>query len=168
MLIRRKLGQEEMAGFAIIIVLVVVILLAFLSASLKKPNKDPLENYEVANFLQSALQQTTGCDTGRGYIDVKDLIFECYAFETCENGVNSCTLLETTLRNMILRSWSVSGEDPLYSGYNMSVRFNEDSLLINSVAGGETAENKYIATQDFSRAGDDVFIEFTVWYEKIN
>ena len=45
-----KLGQEEMIGFVLIIILVAIIILVFLSFSLKKPVKDNVESYEVESL----------------------------------------------------------------------------------------------------------------------
>ena len=43
--IRSKLGQEEMVGFAIIMVIVFVIMLVFLGFSMSNSDKEAVENY---------------------------------------------------------------------------------------------------------------------------
>src|SRR3989338_7985995 len=56
-----KRSQEEMVGFALIIILVSIILLVFLAFSLSKSKTESTESYEVNSFLQSTLQYTTAC-----------------------------------------------------------------------------------------------------------
>ena len=59
--IKRKKAQEEMVGFALIIILVAVILLIFLGFSLRDQEKETIESYEVESFIQSFLQYTSDC-----------------------------------------------------------------------------------------------------------
>jgi len=56
-----KKAQEEMVGFALIIIVVAVILLVFLSIGLRKDGREDVESYEVASFIQSLLQYHTSC-----------------------------------------------------------------------------------------------------------
>jgi len=74
--IKNKHSQEEMVGFAIIIIVVAVILLVFLSIYLLKPSKTNLENYEIKSFINSFLEYTTSCENARsGYLPVRDVVF---------------------------------------------------------------------------------------------
>ncbi|MBI2057207.1 hypothetical protein HYT91_03060 [Candidatus Pacearchaeota archaeon] len=72
MLNKNKIGQEEMVGFALIIILVSVILLVFLAFSLNKPKTEATESYEVNSFLQSSLQYTSSCQTSNPARLLKD------------------------------------------------------------------------------------------------
>lgn len=163
---KSKSGQEEIAGFAIILVVVAVILLAFLATSIKKSDRENLENYEVNNFLQAVLQQTTRCEMKGEYIDIKSLIFECEKEERCEKGLKACTELENTLRSLIEDSWKVGeSENYLYTGYEMAIVIDEENNLIGTIADGRTAENRYGSSQDFAKAGYEVSVYFTVYYE---
>jgi hypothetical protein len=160
---RNKIGQEEIAGFAIIMVIVAIILLAFLGSSLKKSTKEPIEQHEVNNFLQSVIQQTTKCKMNGEYIDVQDLIFECEIESQCENGGMACEKLEFLLRELVEGSWRV-GEGQLYSGYNMSIYINGKLGKLGTIAAGRTAENQKGSIQEFPKLGDEVAIQFIVYY----
>ena len=163
-ILKNRKAQEEMAGFAIILVIVAVIMLVFLKYSLKNSEKDALENYEVDNFLQSVIQQTTRCEINGEYIDIQDLIFECEIDSWCDNDHQSCELLEITLRSMITKSWRV-GKDELYSGYNMSLYVNGDLGKLGTIASGDTTENSYGSYQIFPpKTGDEIMIQFKVFY----
>jgi hypothetical protein len=160
-----KKAQEEIAGFAIILVLLGIILLAFLAASLKKPEKDTLENYEAGNFLQSVLQQTTRCKINEEYKDIQDLIFECDKRSICENtNTLSCIVLENTLREIVKESWRLEGEDPPYTGYDLAILLNGENL-IDTIVEGETSGNNYGSGQDFSKPGEEIVIYFTLYYK---
>jgi hypothetical protein len=162
---RNKKAQEEMAGFAIILVIVAVILLVFLRYSLRNSEKKAVENYEVDNFLQSVIQQTTRCMMGGEYLDVQDLIFECELEQQCDNNLNSCETLESTLRDMVVRSWRV-GEDEPYKGYNMSLFVNGQISKLGTIADGETTANSYGSEQIFPpKTGDEIIMRFELFYE---
>jgi hypothetical protein len=61
---KNKKAQNEIVGFAIILVVVSVALIMFLVISAKKPSDDFIENYEVEAFIQSFLEYTTTCADG--------------------------------------------------------------------------------------------------------
>lgn len=163
---RNKKAQEEIAGFAIILVLLAIILIAFLGASLKKPEKETVGDYEAGNFLQSALQQTTRCEIKGEYKDIQDLIFECDKLSECENtGTLSCVVLENTLKELVEESWIV-GENSPYSGYDLAILLNEQNL-IGTIVEGETSENyKSAPPAIFSKAGADIAVYFTIYYRE--
>ena len=61
-MVEEKKGQEEMVGFALILILVAIIVLVFIGFSIRSPEKESVESYEVESFLQSMLQYTTECE----------------------------------------------------------------------------------------------------------
>jgi len=108
MINRNKKAQEEMVGFALIIIMVAVILLVFLTISMKKSNNIE-ESYEIDSFLQAMLEYTTSCSlsTNSNYISVDRLISECSELSTCKNGLSSCEILNETLSEMLPIAWPV-------------------------------------------------------------
>ena len=74
---KNKYGQEEMVGFALIMIIVAIILLIFLSFSLGKSEKETVESYEVESFIQSMSQYTTDCRDNLEYVSIQKLIFDC-------------------------------------------------------------------------------------------
>jgi len=135
---KMKKAQEEMIGFALIIVLVSVILLAFLGFSLSKPQVDLLESYEVENFLQASLQYTTDCEKRfADFASIQDLVFECDLDNNCLDERSSCVVLNDTLRGLLMNVWPV-GEDRPSKGYELTISVEDGSeyKLISSIKEG--------------------------------
>ena len=86
--ITSKKAQEEMVGFALIIIIVAVILLVFLAISLNKSKKEDLGDNEVNSFIQSFLSYTTSCgEYSDSYYSIQKLITECVNYESnCLDG----------------------------------------------------------------------------------
>jgi hypothetical protein len=158
-LFNRK-AQEEMIGFALIIVIVSVILLIFLSFSLNKPGKENVESFEVESYIQSFLQYTTSCNDGSSYLDVRELIFECMGKESCQNGELSCSVLESTLKDISKESWKIGEEYPV-KGYELKIETSEEEILF--IEEGNKTNNYKSALQDFSKRGESVDILIFRW-----
>ncbi len=156
-----KKAQEEMVGFAIILVIVAVILLVVLGSSLRRSDREVLESYEVSGFIQSFLQYTTGCEGSRENFTVQKLIFECDVEAKCIDGRNSCSVLENTVDDMLKESWNV-GEEFLVKGYELIILSNLGEIV--NITEGERTNNYKGSSQDFSRSGSNVEILFTAYY----
>ena len=149
--INNKFGQEEMVGFALIIILVSVILLVFLAFSLNKP-KTEIESYEVNSFLQATLQYTTTCQTSSGikkFNTIQDLVFECDLKNKCDNEENTCKVLNETLTDLLDESWPI-GEDRPNKGYELTINTQENLIL--SIQEGNLTNNCKISSQSFSKS----------------
>lgn len=99
-LIRKKRGQQEIAGFILIVVLVVVALLIFLVISAKR---EPIatKNKNVDNLLNSLLLYTSECVVREPrYQSIGELIKDCYndRNKKCKNsGQLVCGYLNETV-----------------------------------------------------------------------
>ncbi len=150
-MINNNKGQEEMIGFALIIILVSVILLVFLAFSLNKP-KTEIESYEINSFLQATLQYTTDCQTSSGirkFQTIQDLVFECDLKNKCSNGEDSCKVLNETLVDFLNESWQV-GEDRPNKGYELTINTQENLIL--KIQNGTLTKNCKISSQSFSKS----------------
>ncbi len=160
---KTKKSQEEMVGFALIIILVAVILLVFLAISLNKP-KTETESYEVNSFLQSTLQYTTSCQSSSGikkFNSIQDIVFECELENKCSNGEESCKILNETLTELLKESWQI-GEDWPNKGYELIINSEELPILI--IKEGNITKNCKGSSQSFSksRTKNNFFINFEV------
>ena len=129
----RKKGQEEMVGFMLIVVLVVVAFLVFIGISLRQNTTSlETESRDVYQFLESAMELTTNCsiDSESNFFKVSDLIGKCYTEEgqVCASGERACTVMNITLRETLESSWIVSGES-FYKGYVLQADYLEDGVL---------------------------------------
>lgn len=145
-------AQEEMVGFALIIILVAVILLVFLAFSLSKPKTEATESYEVNSFLQSTLQYTTACQTSSGikkFNTIQDLVFECDLKNKCSNEEDSCKILNETLTGLLKESWP-TGENRPNKGYELIIN-SEEELILN-IQEGNLTKNCRGSSQSFSKS----------------
>jgi competence protein ComGC len=156
-----KKAQEEMVGFALIIIIVSVILLVFLSFSLTSPTKETVESYEVESFIQASLQYTSDCRHNYEYRSVQDLILDCSVQERCEDDRDSCDVLNSTLQGILDSGWVV-GENRPVKGYNFEI-FSGNSTMISINEGNETKNSKG-SSQDFVKRGNLIDIGLEVYY----
>lgn len=126
--IKRKKAQEEMVGFALIIILVAVILLIFLGFSLRDQEKETIESYEVESFIQSFLQYTSDCRDNLEFLSVQKLISKCSRNEMCLNGNSTCDVLNPLLKELVEESWIV-GTETAIKGYELKINSFEEEIL---------------------------------------
>ncbi len=163
MLSLRKRGQEEMVGFALIIIIVAVILLVFIGFSLREPTSDTVESYKVESFIQSFLQYTTDCrDRTNDALTIRELILECNDLEECSDERDTCEVLNSDLSGIINESWKV-GEDWPVKGYALNISSQDKNILTIS-QGDHLTGNSKGASQDFVQGGEKIFILFEVNY----
>lgn len=161
-------SQEEIVGFALIIIIVAVILLIFLGFSLRKPGREAVESYEVESFIQAFLQYTSDCSNGIEYLSVQKLIFSCDNTELCEDERKTCDVLNSTLENIIEESWKVNEEkETPVKGYELkiiTIAENEEIREILLIQEGDVTNNYKGSMQSFVKKGVDYEITFRVYY----
>ena len=163
-LFRKKQAQEEMVGFAMIIILVSVILLVFLAFSLNKPKTEATESYEVNSFLQSTLQYTTTCQASSGIeknYDIQHLIFECELGKKCSNEKDTCEILNETLTDILKESWP-TGEDRPNKGYELIINSGEEIIL--NIQKGNLTNNCKGSSQILAKSRKEFLINFKVCF----
>ena len=157
----KKSGQEEMVGFAVIIIIVALILLIFIGFSLKKSQKNGVESYEVESYVQSLLQYTTNCESYLKHFSVQDLIFECSNKEKCLDGRDTCDVLKENIDNISKESWNVGNESPT-KGYKVEVSSDGEDI-INEIEGNMTSNYKS-ASQNLVKSSVSVEVNFEAYY----
>ncbi len=157
---KNKLGQEEMIGFALIIVLVMVILVIFLGFSLNKPQKDLVESYEIESFISASLQYTSNCADiyEPKYLSIKELIYYCGNMETCSNEEDACEVLENTLNGILEESWRIE-KDSRVKGYVLNITSNNEEIIMLKKG---NITNSYKGNSEYLSKGVD--ISFTAYY----
>jgi len=106
-------GQQEMVGFALIVVVVIIALLVFLVISARKPAEQ--KSIIAKNMLSSILGYTTDCAITfePQYSTIGDLIKNSFEDEDCSNlnlpaSVYLNETLKTILEDIILTESSIS------------------------------------------------------------
>ena len=145
-----KKAQQEMVGFGLIIIIVAVIILVFLTISLRKTSQE-VESYEVDSFLQALSQYTTNCSVTSEfeYLEIKDLIQECYNGKTCVGGASACEVLNQTLNVLLSNSWQI-GENRPNKGYFFNSTY-EGQEIISLEQGNTSLRNTKGASQNFEK-----------------
>lgn len=153
---KSKKAQQEMVGFALIVVIVSVLILIFFVFALKK-NTDFEQSYEVEAFIQAFLQQTTNCSTDYypNYEDIQGLIFECGKNSVCLGGISSCEILNLTIEKLLKDSLQVGEEFPM-KAYSLEIFYLGDDLMFFEK--GELTKNNKGAVQKFQDA--DISLTF--------
>lgn len=145
-MINNKKAQEEMVGFALIIIIVSVILLVFLGFFLTRPNNQSIQSYEAESFVQSMLQYSSQCQNGYyGYISVQDLIFMCSSETPCNDNEDSCAVLNSTLTEILSHSWTI-GQGGVIKGYVLNITSSNGEIF--SISAGNITSNSEGASQD--------------------
>ena len=154
-------AQEEMVGFALIMVIVAVILLIFLGFSLSRPQVSAVESYEIDSFTQAFLQYHTDCEDNLEHLTIQKLISRCKTGgNNCQDGRTVCRALEDEARLILAESWKVV--DRPEAGFQLII-FNEETQteLINRISEGNVTQN-YKGTTQYPTS--DIQLIFNVYY----
>lgn len=163
MLNKKKKAQEEIVGFALIIIIVAVILLFFINFYIRSGEKESVENYEVDSFIQAFLHYTTECEDYLEYLSVQDLIFECNDDALCLDDRKACDVLNSTLRNIVDKTWRV-GENRPVKGYELNITTNQEKIL-SFIKGNITGNYKgAVQLLPFPGGADSIDIFFRAYY----
>ena len=130
-----KIGQQEMVGFVLIVVLVMIALIVFLIISVGK-KQEIRDNVEVENLLGSLMRYTTDCAIvyEPDYSDVEELIKDCKDLDRCTNlNKESCDYLNETLTKVMD---SLIASEASISAYEFSVQEKESEERIFYVRAG--------------------------------
>ena len=96
---KSKRGQQEIVGFVLIVVLVVVGLMVFLIISLRDSDEQE-KSVEVGNMLDAIMKHTTECAVvyEPDYDSFEDLFKSCHEGDQCSNlGLSACDYLNESL-----------------------------------------------------------------------
>ena len=157
-----KKGQEEMVGFAIIMVIIAVIIIILLSFMLNFSEDETIENYEIENFLQAVLQYTTNCESRADYLSLQELITYCREGKDCLNEEDPCKMLNETLIEIMGASWNVN-ENSAVRGYLFKVTVGDGEMFVLRM--GNVTTNYKGAFQDFAKGANDYEARMDVYYD---
>jgi len=156
---RSKRAQEEMIGFALIIIIVAVILLVFLSIFINKSRDEVLGDNEIDSFVQASLSYTTNCKENlNSFYSIQDLITECFNYDsTCLNGRSTCEVLNEDLEGILDESWKITSNSAI-KGYKFYASVNNEPVI--SIEKGNVTSDYRGSSQHLPQG--DIFL--TVYY----
>ncbi len=151
-----KAGQQEIIGFVLIVVLVLVAGMVFLIIAIKSPIEEK-ESKNVENLLFALEEHTTDCANYEpNYYSIKKLVKECYGNHRCENlDRESCDYLEEEVKEILDKVIETEAGRNFYEleiffrdsdeDESSDVSANEDEIL--SVFSGECNISKSSSAQ---------------------
>jgi hypothetical protein len=126
-ILKNKHAQNEIAGFVMIVVIVVIIGLFLLVFSLRH-ERIRTESQNVQNFLKSSLLYTTSCSIGANpeQLDLGDVMKKCYEGAKCSNSKDSCQVLNETYSEILDQTWKINSNRPV-NYYSLHIYYKEES-----------------------------------------
>lgn len=124
---QNKIGQEEMAGFVIIVILVTIIAVVLLGFALRKPIQTKTSQ-EVSAFIYASFPITTSCKpTEETSYTLKELIIACADNKVCLSGEASCEVLNKRYTRLIKDGFRIRN-DSVYTGYHLVISDKRTNL----------------------------------------
>lgn len=164
-MIKKRNAQQEMVGFIIIVVLVMVIGLVFFLINAKK-NSSEIPSEDLYNFIYSSLAYTTECAPVviPQYYSLSRLISGCFDGQDCTNlNKDSCEYLNETLTKILI-DFKKSRNDVSY--YQLDLLYNSTSELrplINPIMRGSCGQgNVFIAEEKIRAIDTDIILRLRV------
>jgi len=157
--IKNNRGQQEMVGFVLIVVIVMVALMVFLVISLRTDKEIP-DSVEVENMLDVLMKKTTGCAIvfEPQYDSYEDLIKSCQENKRCSNlDKMACDYLKENLRNEME---IVMGTESVINSYNIEANYVFDEELENifSLGSGNCSGSLSGAQRIISSGGGKILV----------
>ena len=126
---RDRKGQEEIVGFVLVVVFVVIVLVVFLGIQLRNPKPQQRQSEIIYQFLESSMEQTTNCTISEGasYLTLDDVLRECHETgNSCLEGQSSCDSAKNTLKILLNSSFAVGPSYP-YKGYEVTAKYSANA-----------------------------------------
>ena len=170
--ISSKKAQEEMVGFALIIVLVAVIGLVFLGIMIRSPrSEEASQSSELDSFTKSVASYTTDCEIkGRGFRTLSELASDCAdKGGSCDNGINFCDELSSTLKSILNNTYNVANESNIryYKAQIVKGQGNLSQDIIQPIIAGntESCNSKFFSDYSISTNSGLASLRLEVCYK---
>lgn len=157
---KNKKGQEEMVGFALVIVIVAVVGLLLLGLAIRSGGKSTInDNYEIKQFLDGSMHVSSECAlrSNIDYASISDLVRECYRnpAKTClASGENVCLALNKSLIGIVESGLKIGADRP-NKGFIMNISFESKGgssmgflELKKGICGGDYTAGEYLIPED--------------------
>ena len=162
-----KKGQEEMMGFVLIVMIVVVMGVVFLLFSVRQSAKSMTkESTEMSDLVDSILYYTTDCQSASwANLSVKEVMQGCSNGKSCMGGPSYCTQLNTTLSGL-LPKFRTELELSRIHGWNLSISNLGANADVGPFTGGNTTSgNSFTTSRNIPNYpfGEDIKVSLKCW-----
>ncbi|MCX8194275.1 MAG: hypothetical protein N3G19_02865 [Candidatus Pacearchaeota archaeon] len=164
--IRNKKAQEEVMGFVIIILIVMIIGLVFFAFSLRRggPAIEP-KQAELDDLIIAMLSYTTNCEINAENQSVRELIRYCNdnPTRTCQDNKKVCVALNSTLENMLqeLIGQGIQIANAPIHGYELNISGTSQLTYIKK---GTTEGNHFASTVRIFAQQSDIILKLKFYY----
>ena len=158
---KNKLGQQEIVGFILIVVLVVLGLMFFMIHSLTKDKEVVNNDLILGNLLSSIMHYTTSCSMDNQKQTIVEMFRACSQGNSCDNrDLSSCEYLNLELGSILeaifITESSVEGLIlDFYSSNEYGVVGIQD---FESVMAGNCSNNYFRAFEEEIAGLDDTYV----------
>lgn len=130
-------GQQEIVGFIIIVLMVLIVAVIFLGIWLRPKVTITNDDIEINNLLVSSLDYTSDCyrNEENKFLTNEALISRCFELKECANGKKACDILNYTYTNLLFNVLSPNDlghikyyKFSIYYATNSSDQSNQISL----------------------------------------
>jgi hypothetical protein len=153
-------AQQEMVGFVLIVVLVMVGMMVLLIVMLKSPKIN--SSLEVDNMLHVIMKTTTNCviSSGSRYETIEDLFISCHENRRCNNlNQQTCDYLNSTLSQVLLDIMKTEGE---VEAYQFEFSPKDESHIIKIRDGNCTSKITSVAQRSIRVTSTELQIKITL------
>lgn len=152
-------GQQEMVGFILIVVLVMIGMMVFLVISLRNSPENE-ESLEVGNILNAIMKHTTECAIvyEPDYDNFEDLFKSCHQGDVCNNlNESACDYLNESLQVVIS---DLMKSEASVSAYQLDffVKDSEGQLGLLQISDGNCTGNVNSAQRNVVSNSDSLII----------
>lgn len=157
---RNKFGQQEIVGFVLIVVLVVVGLMVFLIIS-ANDSSEVGGSVEVGYMLDAIMGHTTGCAIvyEPAYDDFEDLFKSCYSGDDCKNlGRSACDYLNESLADVV---GAMIASEATVSAYEVDF-FVKDGAGLLKISDGECLGGVVSAQRSIVSDSDSLIVRMKI------
>jgi len=166
----KRKGQEEVMGFVVIVLVVIIIGIAFFAFTLRQRTIVQPKQPELDDFINSMLIYTTNCTIGRENKTIRELIQDCsdYPSKSCQQGQNVCDFLNNTLQDMLLTLLG-SGEqiaNAYIHGYVLNITAEQPEEQIIYIGHGNLAGNYFASAVPIPIRSGNAWVSLKFYYSK--
>ncbi len=165
---QNKKAQEEVMGFVIIVMIVMIIGLVFFAFSLRKSSQTSAEpkQAELDDFLNTVLSYTTDCEISANNQSIRELARQCSKEKRCQNGIEACDSLNETLSTILpeLLGENAQIANAYVHGYSFNISNSEQ--LINITQGNLTGDCFASSVPIPTGTEEDIWVRLRYYYSK--
>lgn len=128
-----KKAQQEIAGFVLIVIIVVIALVVYMIIKASSP-VEIIKSVTADNMIESIMEVTTSCQIGSKYSSIKSLLVECENNRRCSNGDSACDVLNNTLKKIfdnMLDIETINAYELNYTSYVSNTSYDNIFIIRN-------------------------------------